>query len=166
MNISFAERGAGEADEGPEGAAVGACGGAVCGGGGPCRQPEQATGEAAGGSTELHHPTGWCQSGQYHLTGCHPAVSDRLAYTVTSDGLAYTVTSDGLAYTVTSDRLTYTVSSDRLAYSVSCDRLQAWELRMEKSAEKWGPSAAPSGGSEGNAPGEGQGVKPTEAEAF
>ena len=40
---------------------------------------------------------------------------------------------------------------------------QAWELRMEKSAEKWGPQKAPIGGSGGNGPGGGQGAKPPEA---
>ena len=42
---------------------------------------------------------------------------------------------------------------------------QAWELRMEKSAEKWGPRKAPSGGPGGNAFSGGQGAKPPEAEA-
>ena len=45
---------------------------------------------------------------------------------------------------------------------------QAWELRMEKSAEKWGqwgPQKAPSGYLGGNAPGGDQGAKPPEAEA-
>ena len=39
---------------------------------------------------------------------------------------------------------------------------------MEKSAEKWGPSVAPSGGPGGNASGGGQGALPpeTETEAF
>ena len=46
---------------------------------------------------------------------------------------------------------------------------QAWELRMEKSAEKWGawgPQKASSVGPGGNAPGGGQGASPPEAEAF
>ena len=44
--------------------------------------------------------------------------------------------------------------------------IQAWELRMEKSSEKWGPwgpQKFPSGGPGGNAPGGGQRAKPPEA---
>ena len=43
---------------------------------------------------------------------------------------------------------------------------QAWELRMEKSAEKWEPQKALSGGPEGNSPSGDQGAKPPEPEAF
>ena len=50
-----------------------------------------------------------------------------------------------------------------MTYNIRCPQHQAWELRMEKSAEKWGPQKAPSGGPEGSAPGGGKGAKPPEA---